>query len=143
MHRELLELTTKNELLPLYDVYKDCMYFPNEDKYREKIQSWLMDDWIRIFACVHDNKRKGLLVLKFTSTDQAEIIGISVEEGSRNQGIGSFMIREIQLRFPNIKLNAETDRDAVVFYKKNGFQITEIQKNYNVETVTRYLCVKK
>ena len=119
------------------------MYLPNEDKYREKIQSWLMDDWIRIFACVHDSKRKGLLVLKFTSTDQAEIIGISVEEGSRNQGIGSFMIREIQLRFPNIKMNAETDRDAVVFYKKNGFPITEIQKNYNVETVTRYLCVKK
>ena len=143
MHRELLELTTKNELLPLYEVYKDCMYLPNEDKYREKIQSWLMDDWIRIFACVHDNKRKGLLVLKFTSTDQAEIIGISVEEGSRNQGIGSFMIREIQLRFPNIKLNAETDRDAVLFYKKNGFRITEIQKNYNGETVTRYLCVKK
>lgn len=143
MHRELLELTTKNELLPLYEVYKDCMYLPNEDKYREKIQSWLMDDWIRIFACVHDNKRKGLLVLKFTSTDQAEIIGISVEEGSRNQGIGSFMIREIQLCFPNIKMNAETDRDAVVFYKKNGFPITEIQKNYNVETVTRYLCVKK
>ena len=143
MHRELLELTTKNELLPLYDVYKDCMYFPNEDKYREKIQSWLMDDWIRIFACVHDSKRKGLLVLKLTSTDQAEITGISVEEGSRNQGIGSFMIREIQLRFPNIKLNAETDRDAVLFYKKNGFQIIEIQKNYNGETVTRYLCVKK
>ena len=143
MHRELLELTTKNELLPLYDVYKDCMYLPNEDKYREKIQSWLMDDWIRIFACVHDSKRKGLLVLKFTSTDQAEIIGISVEESSRNQGIGSFMIREIQLCFPNIKMNAETDRDAVVFYKKNGFQITEIQKNYNGETVTRYLCVKK
>ena len=143
MHRELLELTTKNELLPLYNVYKDCMYLPNEDKYREKVQSWLMDDWIRIFACVHDSKRKGLLVLKFTSTDQAEIIGISVEEGSRNQGIGSFMIREILLRFPNIKLNAETDRDAVLFYKKNGFQITEIQKNYNGEMVTRYLCVKK
>ena len=53
------------------------------------------------------------------------------------------MIQEIQLRFPNIKMNAETDRDAVVFYKKNGFQITEIQKNYNGETVTRYLCVKK
>ena len=143
MQVKLLELTTKNELLPLYDVYKDCMYFPNEDKYREKIQSWLMDDWIRIFACVHDSKRKGLLVLKFTSTDQTEIIGISVEEGSRNQGIGSFMIREIQLRFPNIKMNAETDRDAVLFYKKNGFQIAEIQKNYNGETVTRYLCVKK
>ncbi|MBE6897852.1 MAG: GNAT family N-acetyltransferase [Ruminococcaceae bacterium] len=143
MQIELLELTTQNELLPLYNVYKGCMYLPNEDKYREKVQSWLMDDWIRIFACVHGSKRKSLLVLKFTSTDQAEIIGISVEEGSRNQGIGSFMIREIQLRFPNIKLNAETDRDAVVFYKKNGFQITEIQKNYNGETVTRYLCVKK
>ena len=143
MHRELLELTTKNELLPLYNVYKDCMYLSNKDKYREKVQSWLMDDWIRIFTCVHDSKRKGLLVLKFTSTDQAEIIGISVEEGSRNQGIGSFMIREIQLCFPNIKMNAETDRDAVVFYKKNGFETTEIQKNYNGETVTRYLCVKK
>ena len=60
MHRELLELTTKNELLPLYNVYKDCMYLSNKDKYREKVQSWLMDDWIRIFACVHDSKRKGL-----------------------------------------------------------------------------------
>ena len=88
-------------------------------------------------------KRKGLLVLKFTSTDQAEIIGISVEEGSRNCGLGSFLIQKVQEKFPDAKLNAETDRDAVLFYKKNGFQITEIQKNYNGEMVTRYLCVKK
>ena len=143
MHRELLELTTKNELLPLYEVYKDCMYLPNEDKYREKIQSWLMDDWIHIFACVHDSKRKGLLVLKFTSTDQAEIIGLSVEEGCRKQGHGTFLIEKIQEHFPKLKLAAETDADAVGFYSKTGFKITEIQKNYGGEMVIRYLCAKK
>ena len=81
--------------------------------------------------------------MKLTSTDQAEITGISVEEGSRNCGLGSFLIQKVQEIFPAAKLNAETDRDAVLFYKKNGFQITEIQKNYNGEMVTRYLCVKK
>ncbi len=35
---------------------------------------------------------------------------------------------------------AETDKDAVEFYKKNSFEIEEFAENYDGETIIRYKC---
>ena len=35
---------------------------------------------------------------------------------------------------------AETDKDAVGFYQKNNFKITEFTENYDGENIIRYKC---
>ena len=67
--------------------------------------------------------------------NRVEILHISVAESSRGQGIGSKMVLALQSQY-SMPLEAETDDDAVDFYRKCGFKTTSIQK-YGV---IRYTC---
>lgn len=54
-----------------------------------------------------------------------EIIGIAVDVYARNKAIGSYMINQGLKDCHLFSIYAETDDDAI-FYRKNGFSITEI-----------------
>ena len=69
-----------------------------------------------------------------------EIMGIAVGLSARGKGIGSHMINQIVDDYSLISVYAETDNDAVGFYQKNGFSITEFSKIYDGETFIRYKC---
>ena len=143
MSKMLLELRAEEEMQSFYEMYKDCMYLPSKEKYSQKVQHWLQDENIRVFVCIRTGNPAGMIVLQQHSDELIEIIGISVVKECRGQGIGSFLLEKAQEQFPIAVLRAETNDDVVVFYKKNGFQVTKIQKNYGEEWGTRYLCEKK
>lgn len=68
----------------------------------------------------------------------AEILHIAVAENRRNSGIGRNMIDEL-LRLKNFtKLTAETDHDAVEFYRRYGFEIQSLGEKY--PGVERFHC---
>ena len=133
---KLIQLTDRAEVAKLYDVYKHCMYMPTQEKFDKKVETFFKDDAIKIFACLYNDEIKGVTVVSFTEYHKAEIVGISVDESVRNKGIGSFMMKEL----PADSLYAETDDDAVGFYRKNGFAVTKFRESYDGETVTRYRC---
>ena len=133
---KLIELTDRAEVAKLYGVYKHCVYMPTQEKFNKKVDAFLKNDSIKIFACLYNDEIKGVTVVSFTEDHKAEIVGISVDESVRHKGIGSFMIKEL----PANSLYAETDDDAVGFYRKNGFAVTKFLENYDGETVTRYKC---
>ena len=133
---KLIKLTDRAEVAKLYEVYKHCMYMPTQEKFNKKVETFFKDDSIKIFACLYNDEIKGVIVVSFTEDHKAEIVGISVDESVRNKGIGSFMMKEL----PADSLYAETDDDAVGFYRKNGFAVTKFLENYDGETVTRYKC---
>ena len=101
---------------------------------------FLNDNTIKIFAYVKQGEILGVIIVTFYMMQKLEIIGITVAENKRNKGIGSFMINELVNTY-NIKtVYAKTDKDAVNFYRKNGFSVTQFYETYNGETVTRYKC---
>ena len=61
-------------------------------------------------------------------------------QSARGQGIGSFMINQVIKEYCLQFIYAETDQDAVGFYRKNGFIVTEHTETYHDETVIRYQC---
>lgn len=136
----IAELKSKDEFLKTYDIYKDCMYKPTPEKFELKVDTYLNDDNIKIFACICDNNVLGVMVLSFDEGNNAEIIGIAVGKEFRNRGIGSQMIREFATCYNINKIVAETDDDAVEFYRKTGFSVAEFSATYDTETVTRYKC---
>ncbi len=136
--RSWTELTDSDEILQTYEIYKDCMFLPSEEKFRKKVDSFLCDDSVKIFACMNHGSIEGIIVLSFLAQGQAEIVGIATDSSVRGQGIGSYLIRQARKICPN--LSAQTDSDAVGFYRKNGFQITELSEVYDGETVVRYQC---
>ena len=140
---ELTQITKKGDLIPLYNIYKDCMYNPSKEKFNKTVDSFLIDNTIKIFACSEQNEIKGIIIVTFYMAQKLEILGITVAEKERNKGIGSFMINKLATEYHIKTIYAETDKDAVDFYRKNGFKITEFHKTYNGEKVVRYRCEKK
>lgn len=143
MELEIKELTNVDEVLKAYDIYKHCMYMPTTEKYEKKILSFLQNENIKIFSCFVDNYLKGISVISFFERYKSEVLGIAVDSSARNQGIGSYMVTALKNTFNLDLIYAETDDDAVVFYKKNGFNITEFTNNYDGQIVTRYKCELK
>lgn len=140
---KLKELTNIEDIQGAYDIYKYCMYMPTKEKYENKVDYWLHDKNIKVYACFDSEKIKGIIVIWIQNCEEAEVIGISVDICARRQGIGSYMIQQIKARYNFKVLYAETDDDAVLFYEKNGFEITEVIKEYDGQRVTRYLCQLK
>ena len=68
--------------------------------------------------------------------DWVEILHIAVAEDARGLGIGSKMIKALAAQYKKT-IEAETDDDAVDFYRKCDFEATAISK-YDVR---RWTCV--
>ena len=140
MNLKLRELTLKNEILQTYEIYKHCMFIPTEEKFNNKVDLFLNDNSVKIFACFEQDNILGVMVVSFIEQKKIEIIGIAVDVSVRGKGVGSYMINQVLNDYDLISVYAETDNDAVGFYQKNGFNIIEFSETYGAETVVRYKC---
>ena len=140
MNLKLKELTLKNEILQTYGIYKYCMFMPTKEKFNNKVDLFLNDNSVKIFACFEQDKILGVMVVSFIEQKKIEIIGIAVNSSVRGKGIGSYMISQVVNDYGLLSVYAETDNDAVGFYLKNNFSVTEFYETYGDETVLRYKC---
>lgn len=137
---KLIELNDKNEICKTYEFYKHCMFIPTEEKFKKKIDTFLNDNSVKVFACLYYNEIKGVIAISFAEQYKIEIFGIAVDMCARHQGISSFMISKLADDYGLLCVYAETDDDAVGFYQKSGFNVTEFSETYDSETVIRYKC---
>jgi len=88
------------------------------------------------YAWVENGKTLGICGFDIYN-DRVRIRIISVDENTRNRGVGSAMVTALQKMY-NRDIEADTNDDAVGFYLKIGFDATE----YTDETRgKRYSCV--
>ena len=140
MNLKLRELTLKNEILQTYEIYKHCMFMPTKEKFNNKVDLFLNDNSVKIFACFEQDEVLGVMVVSFIEQKKIEIIGIAVDESVRGKGVGSYVINQVINNYGLLSVYAETDNDAVEFYRNNGFNIVEFSETYGNETVVRYKC---
>lgn len=78
-----------------------------------------------------DNDIKGILVYELMY-DRVEIDYIIVEEEYRRNGIASKLVKKLfELSIDNITLEVrESNKPAINFYLKNGFEQIAVRKNY-------------
>ena len=77
--------------------------------------------------------------IEFLGLNRCEIKHIAVSPNHRGQGIGSKMISIIKVKHSLTFVFAETDKDAVNFYKNCGFKITSLGEKY--PGVERFQCI--
>ena len=140
MDLTLRELTFKNEVLQTYEIYKHCMFMPTEEKFNNKVDLFLNDNSVKIFACFEQDKIMGIMVVSFNEQKKIEIMGIAVDVSARGKGIGSYMINQVINNYGLLSVYAETDNDAVGFYRSSGFNIMEFSETYDGAIVVRYKC---
>lgn len=124
----------------VYSIFSACMYLPTWEKFCDKALEFLSDKSVHIFGYTENNCILGICVVKCKEEGTAEVKGIAVDLLSRNQGIGQKLIQHIYKKLQIKCLTAETDDDAVAFYRKCGFDIVKTTRNYEEINYTRYVC---
>ena len=112
---------------------------PSQEKIEAITKEYLKNGNISVYGCIMKDNIAGMIVIERLSSDAAKIIGIAVLPEYRSLGIGSKMTQHIIENNLYKVISAETDNDAVGFYKKCGFKITGL--GYKYKNVDRYKCV--
>lgn len=102
-----------------------------------RAKKYQADDKTSVFAYSESGEYKGIIVFK-VEDNTAEILDIAVIPEYKGNGIGSRLIDYIFTRFAVNKITAETDDDAIGFYKKYGFTVIDTKLNHDTK---RYVCV--
>jgi len=87
------------------------------------VQKYQSNPALHFYAWIENDVVFGICGYEIHS-DKIEIHLISVDEHVRNRGVGGTMITALQEKYSK-NIEAETDDDAVVFYRKRGFETKE------------------
>ena len=138
-----VELCRDNDWLlseEAYAIYAPCMYNASYMDYKLKIESYISNQLTDIFVCTENEKKLGILVLN-KKEFEAEIMGIAVSSKFHNRGIGRLLISTVMNYEQMECMTAQTDDDAIEFYRKCGFSDEKIIKEYPDGKSIRYNCL--
>lgn len=103
----------------------------------ERAKAHRSDDAQLVYGWVEDNVILGVCAFRVLP-DRVSIGGISVAQNARGQGIGGAMVAGLQRMYPPLPIEAETDDDAVEFYRRRGFAVSELAKEHDN---CRWVCI--
>ncbi len=110
-------------------------------QHTERILSHIREDRdLRLLGATFDDVLVGLIALKLTAEARAVIRYLVVDRRHRGNGIGRWMIESVWEKHSLSCLEAETDDDAVGFYKRCGFSVHPLGKA-GMDS-RRYRCVR-
>lgn len=72
--------------------------------------------------------------------DQLELHYLAVSEAARGVGLGARLIDAVRASAPGLPLRAETDDDAVEFYRSLGFTVRDAPRDARWPGRRRYAC---
>ncbi|MHB1505304.1 MAG: GNAT family N-acetyltransferase [Sulfobacillus sp.] len=107
--------------------------------------NWLLTDLytesaVSLYGWTDNGPVTGLIGIRQTAPAVAEILHVAVAEGHRLQGIGRRMVEAVIAHHQLAALTAETDKDAVDFYRRCGFVVTSLGQMYLGGE--RFLCTR-
>ena len=120
-------------------IRKLLSFATSEIKVDQEYENYLNSLNRQLYSFELEGEIVGCIGIEFSSLIECEIKHIAVSLVQRGKGIGSKMINYITEQYPII--SAETDNDAVGFYRDFGFDITSLGEKY--PGVERFLCKYK
>lgn len=115
---------------------KPSVYNPTPERLKSRAEKYSADKNTFAYACKKDGIYVGIVVFRMEN-NTAEILDIAVNLKYRKKGIGKSLIDFILNQFPVDTITAETDDEAVEFYKRCVFTITLVGE---VSSIKRYFC---
>lgn len=112
------------------------VYNPTSERLKDRAEKYSADKNTFVYACKTGGIYVGIVVFRMEN-NTAEILDIAVKPEYRKHGIGKSLIDFIFTQFPTDNITAETDDEAVGFYKRCGFTITSVGE---VSSIKRYFC---
>ncbi len=128
------EITSEPDILKLL---APSVCNPTEERLLNRANKYKKDENVNIYAYKDNDEYKGIVVFNIAKSS-ATILDIAVKPDYQGQGIGSKLIDFIFNSFNAQNITAETDDDAIGFYKKYGFAVAKTETKFNTK---RYICV--
>ncbi|WP_244946842.1 GNAT family N-acetyltransferase [Planococcus soli] len=114
-------------------------YVISQDRIAGEYEKYITSENRKLYGILVENNFIGIIGFEFTNLDVCEIRHIAVSPKFRGKRIGSDMINFVRESHSFMELSAETDKDAVGFYRNYGFAITRLGEKY--VGVERFWCV--
>ncbi|HWJ79532.1 MAG TPA: GNAT family N-acetyltransferase [Niallia sp.] len=108
----------------------------SEFKIDQEYEKYLKSSNRKLFSFVTEGEIVGCIGIEIISLNECVMKHIAVSLEQRGRGIGSRMIKCLSEQYQFI--TAETDKEAVNFYRKYGFKVTSLGEKY--PGVERFLC---
>lgn len=121
----------------VYSLLAPSVFNPTPERLLSRAEKYQADRKSNVYAYSENGVYKGIVVFKIKD-QTAEILDIAIKPEYQGQGIGSRLIDYIFSQFSINKIIAETDDDAIGFYKNYGFAVADINNKYDTK---RYICV--
>ncbi|MDI2588842.1 GNAT family N-acetyltransferase [Psychrobacillus sp. NEAU-3TGS] len=128
------------EVLPT-SIRKLLTYVTSESKIDAEYKLYQEKENRKLYGYKQAEQFVGCIGVVFTEDNTCIIKQIGVFPDMRGRGIGERMINFIIENYSLSKIFAETDQDAVNFYKKMGFTIISLGEKY--PRVERFMCKYK
>ena len=113
------------------------VYNPTEERLLNRAKKYQKDEETNVYVYKEDNEYKGIVVFEIVN-NSATILDIAVKPEYQGQGTGSKLIDFIFNSFNAQNITAETDDDAIEFYKKYGFIVADTKVEFDTK---RYVCI--
>ncbi len=123
----------------IYELLAPSVFNPTEERLLNRAKKYQEDENTNIYAYKENGEYKGIVVFNIAKSS-ATILVIAVKPEYQGQGIGSKLIDFIFNSFNVDSIIAETDDDAIGFYKKYGFTVADTKVEFDTK---RYVCVCK
>lgn len=112
--------------------------FPDPDKIEKAVNAYRQEESLQIIGYENEGTLVGIVGFRLDEDRIMEIRHIAVIPEERGKGYGRGMVLELLLQQNPVKIVAETDEDAVDFYRSIGFMIESLGEKY--PGVERFAC---
>ncbi|WP_376846014.1 GNAT family N-acetyltransferase [Camelliibacillus cellulosilyticus] len=119
-------------------IRKLLSYATSESKVIEEYDNYIRSLNRKLYSFELESEIVGVIGIEMIRPNNGVIKHIAVSPNQRGHEIGSRMIKFVCEIHSLSYISAETDRDAVGFYRKYGFQITSLGEKY--PGVERFEC---
>ena len=92
--------------------------------------SFVTDPDKELYVSIEQGRVIGVMALECLATRMVTVRQIGVAPSRRRQGIGSGMVEHVAAVHASAALQAETDHDAVGFYRRLGFRVESLGEKY-------------
>ncbi len=107
-----------------------------KDRLNHAVQRYREEPVRRLLVAVAEQRPIGILGYQLTDAE-ATVLHVATAPNVRGTGIGTSLLKGLQRRIPaGVSIVAETDAEAVGFYRSNGFSATSLGEKY--PGVTRF-----
>lgn len=120
------------------EILKESVFEPTKEKLIKRSNYYENTDGVVSYGYAYNDVILGLIVLDVKNKDEIVILDIAVKKDTQKRGVGKALLNYVICELKPKILIAETDGDAVEFYKKNKFEIVNLGEKYLNNT--RYEC---